>query len=235
MKILVFDLETTAISTREARIVSMCFHGYHSNKLKNWLYTLVNPKVIIENSDIHGITNNMTDNEAGFENYVNAIITLINEHDLLIGYNILNYDIPVLIEEEYRHCKTDRIKEAIKQKGNFIIDVYNECKTIQDLPSKKLKDYYTYFVKSKKKINFHNSKVDVICTFKIYEALLKTKYVLNKYDYRYIKDHFITEGEQSSYKLLFGKYKGELLKNVINNDPLYIKFCIEKNLLNLNI
>lgn len=101
MKVLFFDLETTGVDTQKDRIVQisgMLING----KTKEEFDIYVNPQMKIpkEASDVHGITDERVANEPIFEVVAGNIHELFNDKEtILAGYNILNFDIPLLISE----------------------------------------------------------------------------------------------------------------------------------------
>jgi DNA polymerase-3 subunit epsilon len=93
----VLDTETTALETRYARIVQIAIVDASGKPL---LSTLIDPKIAIPNSHIHGITDEMVKESPTFE----MIAPMI--HDLLHGRNVIiynaQYDTPILVREFLR-------------------------------------------------------------------------------------------------------------------------------------
>ena len=110
MRILFFDLETTGTDIKNDRIVQIstvlysCEHfGYFSevNILeKKCMY--INPSIEIPESasKVHGIYAKDVETAPLFKNVAKSILKYFTQEDLILaGYNILNYDIPLIISE----------------------------------------------------------------------------------------------------------------------------------------
>jgi DNA polymerase-3 subunit epsilon len=96
------DLETTGTDPVKDRIVS--FAGVISEGGSDmWLEELLNPGIPIpaEATAVHGITNEMVADKRTFRQAASTIRAFINGCDLA-GYNLLNFDLPLLWEEFHR-------------------------------------------------------------------------------------------------------------------------------------
>jgi DNA polymerase-3 subunit epsilon len=99
-----FDLETTGLNVAEDRIVSIAIHKLNVDGTLKKKYRLVNPTIPIptEASDVHGITDDKVKDEPTFAQLAKGIFAFIEDCDLG-GYNMINYDLP-LISEEFARC-----------------------------------------------------------------------------------------------------------------------------------
>ncbi len=103
-----FDLETTGTSTTKDRIVSLSAIQT-TNDFKRIFGSekslVFNPTIYIpkEASDVHGITNEMVFDKPTFKQYAPKILKYFNESDILSGYNIRKFDIPMIFEEFSRY------------------------------------------------------------------------------------------------------------------------------------
>ena len=97
--IVFFDLETTNADVNTARIVQIALIKIYNGE-RQFYKSLVNPLIPIpqEAIDVHGITNEMVANEKSFYQIAEDVVAFIGDSDLA-GYNIIRFDIPVLIEE----------------------------------------------------------------------------------------------------------------------------------------
>jgi DNA polymerase-3 subunit epsilon len=96
------DLETTGTDPARDRIVS--FAGVINEGGSDvWLEETINPGIPIpaEATAIHGITNEMVAGKRTFRQAAPSIRAFIAGCDLC-GYNLLNFDLPLLWEEFYR-------------------------------------------------------------------------------------------------------------------------------------
>lgn len=111
-----FDLETTGLELESARVVQIstfkiptaalmqAFFDYSIIDQKTYL---INPGVPIpkEASDIHGVTDEMVRDKPPFASYAKGLYAFLEGCDLA-GYNVINYDIP-LLAEEFARCGID--------------------------------------------------------------------------------------------------------------------------------
>lgn len=99
--IVFFDLETTGLSQTKDRIVEMYMRKKDDNGEIHEFYSRFNPfpvEISEMASSVHGITAEDVANEPRFEEKSQEILDFIKDCDLG-GYNILNFDLPLLFEE----------------------------------------------------------------------------------------------------------------------------------------
>ena len=101
-----FDFETTSSNVAEARIVQYAFIKVFPNaeEPQQVLSGLVNPGIPIpaEATAIHGITDEMVKDEPTFKDLSEKFSQFVDNCDFG-GFNILNYDLPVL-KNEFQRC-----------------------------------------------------------------------------------------------------------------------------------
>lgn len=110
--LLCFDIEATGVNTASDRIVQIAFcevcdDPFESGKAMMFNATkrklLINPGMPIpkEATDIHGITN---DDVYGSPTFADCAIVLYDQFKNadLVGFNLTNFDVPILWEEFYR-------------------------------------------------------------------------------------------------------------------------------------
>lgn len=102
-----FDLESTGTSTTQDRIVEICAIKVHQDGSQEELYHLINPTIPIAPgaTAIHGITDEMVADKPTFGELADELAAFFEGCDLG-GYNIKRFDVPMLMEEFYRHGKT---------------------------------------------------------------------------------------------------------------------------------
>jgi DNA polymerase-3 subunit epsilon len=95
------DLETTGTDPAKDRIIS--FAGVINEGDDVWLEWLLNPGIPIpaEATAIHGITDRIVVDRPTFREAAQSIQSFLSGCDLA-GYNILNFDVPLLWEEFHR-------------------------------------------------------------------------------------------------------------------------------------
>ncbi|MFA5417030.1 MAG: 3'-5' exonuclease [Bacteroidales bacterium] len=98
-----FDLETTGVSPATDRIVEISIVKYVSGSSKKVVTLRVNPTIPIppEATAIHGISNEDVADEPTFRDVAQDVFDLMKDSDLA-GYNILRFDLPMLVEEMHR-------------------------------------------------------------------------------------------------------------------------------------
>lgn len=159
-KILFMDLETTSLDITSARIIQI---GLIKNDKP--FSILLNPLVSIENSHIHGIRDEDVQFSSTFSDISMKLKGLIEDCDMLVGYNIKNFDWPILYIEFLR-CGID-LKKPI------IVDVLELVKGFDS--SNKLSDVYLRYFK-KSLVGAHNAVADINATKEIYDYLLDKFY-----------------------------------------------------------
>lgn len=96
------DTETTGVDLEKDRIVEfgVIVTNEFLKPLADEKRILVNPGIPIpkEATDVHGITDEMVRDKPGFINYAKSLATYMGGCDIG-GFNILNFDIPLLAEE----------------------------------------------------------------------------------------------------------------------------------------
>ena len=116
MKIIHLDLETTSADITSARIVQIAFAIDNEEPRKR----LINPGVPIpaEATAIHGITDEMVADAPTFRQVARALLKKLTEADVISGFNIESFDLPLLSEE---FARVGIVWPAERPK---IIDVY---------------------------------------------------------------------------------------------------------------
>lgn len=101
-----FDLETTGTDTAKDRIVSIAVVKVQPTLLQvlDKKEAFINPTIPIPPgaTDVHGITNEMVADKPTFSAYAKSLFELLKECDMA-GYNILNFDVP-LLAAEFERC-----------------------------------------------------------------------------------------------------------------------------------
>ena len=116
MKIIHLDLETTSADITSARIVQIAFAIDNEEPRKR----LINPGVPIpaEATAVHGITDEMVADAPTFRQVARALLEKLTEADVISGFNIESFDLPLLSEE---FARVGIVWPAERPK---IIDVY---------------------------------------------------------------------------------------------------------------
>ena len=98
-----FDKETTSADKATARTVSLSMTKVFPDGTFETKSSLINPEIPIPESStaIHGITNEMVASAPKFAQLAKSILRFI-DGCVLSGYNIIEFDIPILWEEFFR-------------------------------------------------------------------------------------------------------------------------------------
>jgi DNA polymerase III subunit epsilon len=98
-----FDLETTGTDPAKDRIVEFAYRKVMPDLSEKAASRLVNPgiPIPIEASEVHHITDEMVKDQPLFRQVAKSLYAELAGCDLA-GYNILNFDVPLLWEEFYR-------------------------------------------------------------------------------------------------------------------------------------
>lgn len=118
MKKVIFDIETTGADKTKDRIVQLAIHCYDENgKVLTSKSKLYNPEMPISQAaqDTHGISDKMVKNADKFSDDAKKLKKIFEDSEL-IGYNIIQFDIPVLMAE------FDRAGVSLELSGQ-VIDV----------------------------------------------------------------------------------------------------------------
>jgi DNA polymerase-3 subunit epsilon len=98
-----FDVETTGTNKTSDRIIEIAAIKYFPNGETEEINQRINPQISIpaEASSIHGITNEDVADKPSFGSYSDFLYNFILGSDLA-GYNIMDFDVPLLAEEFIR-------------------------------------------------------------------------------------------------------------------------------------
>ena len=224
------DFETTGVDIKTCEIVS----AYISNKkLKYTIDNLVkidNP-IPEEASEVHGITDDILTTAPDKNSVLKSVSNIFNQCDIVSGYNIMKYDVPLLINE----C--DREKILLNYRSVKYLDVFYLIKNIltkEDkklIPSLSLENVYKYFIG--KKFNSHEARADVKATERLLKYFIDKGFDVEKYilPYENLTGQKINN---ENTKMSIGKYQNETIGDVLIKDPSYIKWCIDKKVILLS-
>lgn len=162
-----FDLETTGLNTTHDRIVEIGILKIDANGEKKEYRAVLNPEIPIpaESASVHGYTNEMVADKPTFREKAREIADFIGNADLA-GYNILKFDLPLLVEEFLR------VGVEFNLDGRDFIDVMN---IFMKMEPRTLKGAYRFFCHSELE-GAHGAIADTEATYEVLKAML------DKYD-----------------------------------------------------
>ena len=130
--VVVFDLETTGVDTANDRIVQIAYEILDENLKKVTSFEIkINPGVDIPKgaSDVHGITNDMVKDAPPFKAIAHELYkAIVGKH--LGGYNIINFDVPMLYNE-FQRCGITYPTPDVKMIDSFKIFCLNNRRDLQ--------------------------------------------------------------------------------------------------------
>jgi DNA polymerase III epsilon subunit-like protein len=187
-----YDLETNGLDYYTTGIMEITMIDINGNIILNQYIYPYDKR--IDCSNIHGI-----DEEKLISNNALETIDLCilmkriirerygREEISLIAYNNFGYD-QIIIENNFKIC-------GIKIPNNwYFIDIYPIIRELYPniKPNYKLKSIYE-FIYGNNNINYHSSKEDTICLYKIYKHIESNKDILNKYKRSLLGSNLIYE------------------------------------------
>lgn len=218
----VFDLETTGTNVGKDRIVEICILKVNpdaSRESKTWK---LNPEMPIpkESSAIHGIYDEDVLNAPTFKEIAPKIMEMISGTDLG-GFNSNRFDVPLLAEE------------LLRAGLDFDLSKFKlvDAQTIyHKMEPRNLSAAYNFYCQ-KTLENAHSAEADVLATFEVldaqvghYEDLPKEVAGLSEFSFHSkFADlagmiHFNDKDQEI---FAFGKYKGQVVKEVFQKDIGY--------------
>ena len=217
-----FDLETTGINISKDRIVEISILKVFPNGNKESKTWLVNPEMPIpaQTTAVHGITNEKVANEPTFANLAPEISKMIAGCDLG-GYNSNKFDIPLLAEEMLR------VGQDFDMTNNVAVDVQN---IFHKMEQRTLVAAYKFYC-DKDLTNAHSAEFDTLATYEVLKSQLDrypelendTKFLAEFSTRRRTADFagFIAFNDEDQEVFTFGKHKGKLVDEVLENEPGY--------------
>ncbi len=235
-----FDLETTGTSITQDRIVEISIVKVHPNGDTEKKTRKINPTIPIpaESSKIHGIYDKDVENEPTFKQVAKSMADFLTGCDLG-GYNLVKFDIPVLMEEFLRadiDFSLDKCRVIDAQKIFYLME-----------PRTLTAAYKFYCDKSLE--NAHSAEADTIATYEVLKAQL------DKYQDVAIKDregneivpikndmdalHQLTlsnfadlagrliYNDQKQICFNFGKHKNKPVSDVFKREPAYYDWMMK--------
>ena len=229
-----FDLEATGTNVGTDRIVEISIVKVHPNGGQDIYTKIVNPGIPIplESSLIHGIYDKDVKGEPAFKELAKDIHQFIGHSDLA-GFNVLKYDIPLLVEE------------FLRAGIDFDLDKRNllDAQKIFHLMEKRNLTAAYKFYCGRKLENAHSAEADTLATLDVFRAQVEryageevedlqgNKLGVFENDMKKIHDlvnekmvdlagRFIFNSEGVEI-FNFGKHKGKTIEQVLKEEPGY--------------
>jgi DNA polymerase III subunit epsilon len=218
-----FDLETTGVDVVKDRIVEISILKVHPNGEEESHTWLVNPERPIppETTAIHGISDADVAGKPTFKELAHTIYNLVKDADLA-GYNSNKFDIPLLAEEFLRADIDFDMGKRVA------VDVQN---IFHRMEQRTLVAAYKFYCQ-KDLTEAHSAEADVRATYEVLKAQLDRYPEDLENDMNFLSAFsnrqnvadfagFIAFNEDGNEIFTFGKYKGQLVEDILQNDPGY--------------
>jgi DNA polymerase III subunit epsilon len=238
-----FDLESTGLNVAKDRIVEISIVKVNPNKIVESKTWLLNPDYPIseESASVHGYTNEMVADKPTFKQVCREIDSFLKNCDLA-GYNVIKFDLPMLVEEFLRSDLD------FEMKNRRVIDVQNIFMKMEQRTLAAACKFYL----GKPLENAHSAEADTMATFEVLKAQL------DMYDGQEVIDReggtsfpvkndtealaqfsshhknvdlmgqFIYN-EEGKEVINFGKHKGRLIEEVFEKEPSYYSWIMNSD------
>ena len=160
-----FDLETTGINLAKDRIIELCAIRINPDNSRSTYIQRFNPEIPIESeaTAAHGITNAMLAEEPLLADRVEEVCALFRGCDLA-GYNILKFDVPLLVEELTRVNAKDIPIVGARYIDSYTIFIKKEPRKLSDA---------LRFYAGEELVNAHSAQADVEASIKVLSGQLQ--------------------------------------------------------------
>jgi DNA polymerase-3 subunit epsilon len=227
--LVVFDIESTGTNPRADRIIELSLIKLLPPKGEREIHTfLMNPGIPIpaEAIAIHGISNEKVANAPLFKDLAPKILQLLEGCDLA-GYNVIRFDIPMLIEEFLRSGNTFDIA------SRRIIDAQRIYHKREPRDLKAALAFYC----NELFLDGHQAEADALATVRVLEGQLeryndlpKSMDELAKYcdlrDPSWVDRDGKLRWVDGEIAINFGKKKGEKLSYLAKTDTSFLKWIL---------
>ncbi len=221
--IVFFDLETTGININADRIVEICYLKVYPNGNEEAKTLRINPEMHIPESSsaIHGIYDEDVANCPTFKEVARTIANDIEGCDLA-GFNSNRFDIPVLAEEFLRAgVDIDMTKRKL-------VDVQV---IFHKMEQRTLSAAYKFYCE-KDLEDAHTAEADTRATYEVLQSQLERYADELKNDMAFLSEYSsynknvdfagrMVYDENGVEVFNFGKYKGQVVSEVLKKDPGY--------------
>lgn len=237
-----FDLETTGMNISNDRIVEISILKVMPNGTEEKKTMLINPEMPIplESSAIHGIYDPDVKDAPVFKNVAKNLAKFLEGCDLA-GYNIIKFDVPMLVEEFLRtgvDFDISKRKLVDAQKIFFLMEkrtlaaAYNfYCgKTLENAHSAEADTLATFEILKKQVERYENQEVEDIGG-KIIGRIENDMQALHSLTVNNMVDLAgrIVMNNNGEEIFNFGKHKGKRVIDVFEEEPAYYDWMIKND------
>ena len=238
-----FDLETTGINIVQDRIVEISIVKIMPDGSETVITQRINPLIPIPEtaSKIHGITDEDVKDKPTFKDVAGDIANFLTDCDLA-GYNLIKFDVPLLLEEFFRAD----IDFGLKNRR--VVDVQN---IFHKMEQRTLVAAYKYYC-NKELLEAHSAEADTKATFEVLKAQLDkyegveykdkegsiSKPIVNNVEalseFSYFTKNADMVGQiifddQGDEVFNFGKHKGKKVEDIFAKEPQYYDWMMKSD------
>lgn len=226
--IVFFDIEATGLNIIYDKIVQISLLKIFPDAQEESKTFVINPGIPIpaEVVAIHGITNDQVKDKPYFKEVAKEIYLFINDCDLS-GFNLLKFDVPILLEEFIR------VGLELEIENRHIVDVQA---LYHKMEQRTLSAAYKFYCE-KELENAHDAEADTRATFEVFKAQLNKYETLNKdlpgiitflgANNRVDLEGRIIKNDKGEEVFNFGKHKGKKVTQVFENEPSYYNWMLD--------
>ena len=241
--IIFFDLETTGTNIQTDRIVELTLVKIYPDGRREVKTRRLNPGMHIpqEATAVHHISDEDVKNEPTFRQISRNLYICFEGCDLG-GYNIIKFDIPMLIREFSRAGLTFSLE------GRRVVDAFNIfCK----MEPRNLSAAYRFFC-GKDMVDAHSAEADTLATVEIYEGQLKRYADWKPGDFPESVTHFPStldemhefcrmqppdavdangrfRWRENEAIVAFGRYAGTPLRRIAEESPDFLRWLLKSD------
>jgi DNA polymerase-3 subunit epsilon len=233
-----FDLETTGINISKDRIVELAIIKVmpDGERIKKVLRLNPTIPIPIESSLIHGIYDKDIENEPTFKSIAKTLAKFLEGADLS-GFNIIKFDVPMLVEE------------FLRADVNFSIEnrkLIDSQKIFHLMEKRNLTAAYKFYC-DKKLENAHSAEMDTLASLEVLESQIEKYQGLAVFDgldkkIGKIENNMATLHELTASNMIdlagrmikkdeaivfnFGKHRGKTVTSVLEKEPSYYEWIM---------
>lgn len=235
-----FDLESTGINISTDRIVEISILKVHPNGRQEIKTSLINPTIPIpvESSAIHGIYDKDVKDSPTFKTLSRELHQFLEGADLA-GFNVLKFDIPLLVEEFLRSGIDFDIEKR---------NILDSQKIFHMMEKRNLSAAYKFYC-GKSLENAHSAEADTIASYEVFKAQMEKYEGDEAEDLQGNKLGVFQNDMKKIHNLLnekmvdlagrfifndkgeecfnFGKHKGKTIENVLKEEPSYYEWMMK--------
>lgn len=227
--LVVFDLETTGVSIQHDRIVSICVAKILPDDGIEVKTRLVNPQVPIppEAIEVHGITDEDVKDQPTFPQMAKSLNAYLENCDLA-GFNIIYYDIPLLMNE------FNRTTVEFSMHERKVVDAYQIFRRREPRTLAAAMEHYC----NEELKDAHNCEADVLATIKVFEAQLhhygdlphtvdELDQAFNPRTHQFVDWEGKLRWDKGQVVIGFGQKRGTALRLLVQEDRSYLEWILD--------